>query len=137
MPDGYLRRTLHEDIYVLVVLEGLRGGEHFLTVGYFGFLREDSLFPGWGAENNGNRYNSRKSPYLRKIFFTCPFIFPKESKIIDVQKIFAPLNDAAKNFRPPFATPRKIFAPPKTKKYMCPKCLKNNKKCLLRTFGKK
>ena len=48
------------------------------------------IISGVGAGNNGNRYNSRKSPYLRKIFFTCPFIFPKESKIIDVQKIFAP-----------------------------------------------
>ena len=65
--------------------ELILGNVHYLWVG--------------GAGNNGNRYNSRKSPYLRKIFFTCPFIFPKESKIIDVQNFFAPpLNDAAKNF---------------------------------------
>ena len=102
-------------------------------------VREGSLFMGWGgAGNNGNRYNCRESPYLRKIFFTCPFIFPKESKIIDVQKFFAP----------PLLTPRKFFAPPsrrrekfspplRQKKIMCPKCFKNKKKCILRMFGKK
>ena len=66
-------------------------------------LREASLFTGWGeAGNNGNRYNSRKSPFLRKIFFTRPFIFPK-----GIQN-----NRRAKNVRPPLMTPRNFFAPP-------------------------
>ena len=71
-------------------------------------FREGSLLMGWGAGNNGNLYNSRKSPYLRKTLFTHPFIFPKESKIIDGQKLFAPLNDASIFF----ATRQKNFAPP-------------------------
>ena len=54
-------------------------------------LREASLFTGWGGAAAGaNPYNSRESPYLRKRFFTCPLILPKDSENIVGLKFFAP-----------------------------------------------
>ena len=41
-----------------------------------------------GAAAGANPYNSRESPYLRKRFFTCPFILPKDSENIDGLKMF-------------------------------------------------
>ena len=52
---------------------------------------EASLFTGWGgAAADANPYNSRESPYLRKRFFTCPLILPKDSENIVGLKFFAP-----------------------------------------------
>ena len=44
-----------------------------------------------GATSSENPYNSRKSPYLRKRFFTRHFILPKNLENIDDPKVFAPL----------------------------------------------
>ena len=54
-----------------------------------------------GGTSSGNPYNSRESLYLRKRFFTCPFILPKDSKKSKVENFSPPLRDALKNFRPP------------------------------------
>ena len=43
-----------------------------------------------GAAADANPYNSRESPYLRKRFFTCPLILPKDSENIVRLKFFAP-----------------------------------------------
>ena len=43
-----------------------------------------------GAAADANPYNSRESPYLRKRFFTCPLILPKDSENIVGLKFFAP-----------------------------------------------
>ena len=65
-----------------------------------------------GVDGFGIPYNSRESPYLRKRFFTCPFILPKDSENIDGLKFFAPpLRTRLKFFAPPFATRPKFFAP--------------------------
>ena len=78
-----------------------------------GLIREDSLFLGWGgATSSGNPYNSRESPYLRKRFFTCPFILPKDSKKSKVENFSPPLRDALKIFRPPLRDALKNFRPP-------------------------
>ena len=51
---------------------------------------------------SGIPYNTRESPYLRKRFFTCPFILPKDLENIDGLKFFAPpLQDGSENFPPP------------------------------------
>ena len=64
-------------------------------------LRADSLFLGWGgATPSGNPYNSRKSPYWRKRFFTCPFILAKDSEKSKIENFLHPLQDALKIFRP-------------------------------------
>ena len=89
-----------------------------MIIGYYFVMvlvREASLFTGWGGAAAGpNPYNSRESPYLRKRFFTCPLILPKDSENILGLKFFAPPKDASEIFRPPFATRPKFFAPPFT-----------------------
>ena len=77
-------------------------------------LREASLFTGWGgAAADANPYNSRESPYLRKRFFTCPLILPKDSENILGQKLFNPLRrkgpGGAKNFKHVLNGGRKFF----------------------------
>ena len=81
-------------------------------------IRKASLFLGWGgATSSGNPYSSRESPYLRKRFFTCPFILPKDSEKSKVENFSPPpLQDALKIFRPPFDlkfqnTPKPIKTP--------------------------
>ena len=65
-----------------------------------------------GAAYSANPYISCEWPYLRKRFYTCPFIFPKDSKKFEIQNFSPPLDDASKIFRPPFATRPNSFAPP-------------------------
>ena len=61
---------------------------------YVATLREASEFMDWGgAAYTANPYISREWPYLRKRFYTCPFIFPKDSKKLKIKKF--------KFFRPP------------------------------------
>ena len=49
------------------------------------------------------------SPHFYRVYY----LAPKESKIMDGLKSFAPPpNDASEIFRPPFATRLKFFAPP-------------------------
>ena len=49
------------------------------------------LIIGMGVGVSEIPYNSRESPCLRKRFFMCPFISPKDSENIDGLKFFAPL----------------------------------------------
>ena len=73
------------------------------------FLGKHHYLQDRGTADNGNRYNSCKSPYLHLIF-TQHTIWP-QSKNIDGPKQFAPPNDASKNV----ATPNyesNIFHPP-------------------------
>ena len=96
---------------------------------YKWILREASLFMGWGTGNDGNRYNSRKSPYFRLIF-----------KSIFIEPLGFQNNWRSKIFRPlPFETRPKIFAPPKTKKMKnekCPQYPKYTRKSCFRTIEK-
>ena len=55
-----------------------------------------------GAAYSANPYISCEWPYLRKRFYTCPFIFPKDSKKFKIQNCSPP----------PSATRPKFFAPP-------------------------
>ena len=65
---------------------GRYGGDILLVVlGKLHYLRA-----GGGAAADANPYNSRESPYLRKRFFTCPLILPKDSENIVGLKFFAP-----------------------------------------------
>ena len=69
----------------------------------YNLLREASLFMGWGAPKYGNRYNSRYNlifaSFLQSILLV---LTPKESKIMD----------GLKSFAPPLMTRLKYFAPP-------------------------
>ena len=53
-------------------------------------VREATLITGWGGDGSRIPYNSHESPYMRKRFFTCPFILPEDSENIDGLKLFAP-----------------------------------------------
>ena len=63
-----------------------------LLLAFWVNIRELSLFMGWGgwSGSSGNPYSFRESPYLRKRFFTCPFILPKDLENIDDLKFFRP-----------------------------------------------
>ena len=85
--------------------------ERNIDIAAYQYLREASLFMGWGAGNNGNHYNSRESPYLRLIFLERTYWPLRNPKKIGGPKFFAPppsvtrqnppLPDTSKNFRPP------------------------------------
>ena len=107
------------------------------------FFTRDSFPPSWklhySSVGEGRQSSSGKPFNARKIFFTCPFIQPKDSKkspfdlkfknapkpiktleniefwwvekIGQVENFSPPLRDALKIFRPPFRTRWKFFAP--------------------------
>ena len=79
-------------------------------------VREGSLFTGWGAGNNENCHNSRKSPYFRLIF-TQHIIWPlRNLKQSTCKKISPPLNDVS---NPPPSRRVEIFSPPLRPKKLC------------------
>ena len=90
-----------------------------------------------GAVYTANRYISREWPYLSKRFYTCPFIFPKESEKNKSQNFSPPLNDASKIFRPPPSRRVQNFSPPLwPKNWKCPKYPQNMKKLCFRNIKK-